>query len=89
MEDPKTGGDRISSSAEGETYTLHRLPHTKKQKTNMTDRQEEFREHNDGQNGHMRRWMTEWGGPIPTLHPPVVGALSRIGIGIVEGYYWQ
>ena len=43
------------------------------------------------ENLHMRRWMTEWGSHIPTLYRPAVDALlaSRIGIGIVEGYYWQ
>ena len=44
----QAGGDRISSSAEGETYTIHRMPHTDKQKQDMTNAHEEFREFNDG-----------------------------------------
>ena len=35
--------------------------------------------------------MAEWGDHIPTLYRPAVDAFvaSQIGIGIVEGYYWQ
>ena len=65
----QTGGDRISTSAEGKTSTLPRMPHTEKQKPNTTDAQEEFREGNDGRKFAYAQLDDRMGKPHPHAIP--------------------